>query len=228
MTFLLKGGEATVTVPIGQSIAVGALRGSAAQLLIPNGFANGPIALINNSAKTFGPYYAEAVLTIHSIGGPIEYVVGVTPILTDGVNSSVSTSPATPTTLGLVTPGYSISVDSNGALSTDAQAATSRGKIIASCYPAAVSTLATPLRVALRQAGRYKTTIKNKSPTFTVQISTDTYGADNSNRTAPTTGFVDVLPLKEFVMMYPAGQFWARPKVDAQLCIMDIETENFS
>jgi hypothetical protein len=97
MAFLQRGGAIVVTVPAGQSIAVGALRGSQAQVLIPSGLSGGPISLVNNSTQTFGPYISGAAISVSCISGAAEYVVDVTPALTDGPSNAASA-----TNLGLV------------------------------------------------------------------------------------------------------------------------------
>jgi hypothetical protein len=84
MAFLQRGSAIVVTVPAGQSIAVGALRGSQAQVLIPSGLSGGPIGLVNNSAQTFGPFINGASISVSCISGTAEYVVDVAPVLTDG------------------------------------------------------------------------------------------------------------------------------------------------
>jgi hypothetical protein len=114
MAFLQRGGSIVVTVPAGQSIAVGALRGSQAQVLIPSGLSGGPISLVNNATQTFGPFINGASISVSCISGTTEYVVDVAPLLTDGSGGStaVATAVATTSTLLASTLGQIVPVNS--------------------------------------------------------------------------------------------------------------------
>jgi hypothetical protein len=101
MAFLQRGGAIVVTVPAGQSIAVGALRGSQAQVLIPSGLSGGPISLVNNATQTFGPFINGASISVSCISGTAEYVVDVAPLLTDGSGGSTVVA-ATVTATGIL------------------------------------------------------------------------------------------------------------------------------
>jgi hypothetical protein len=97
MAFLQRGGSVVVTIPTGQFIAVGALRGSQAQVLIPFGLSGGPISLIGNDTKTFGPYLTDINVTVSSISGSVEYVINASPALTDasgGIGAAIVSSTA--------------------------------------------------------------------------------------------------------------------------------------
>lgn len=83
MSFLQQGQSATVTIPSGQSIRVGALRGASAQVLIPSGLPGGPIGTITDGQSVFGPYPSGANVQVSAIIGECEYVVGASPVLTD-------------------------------------------------------------------------------------------------------------------------------------------------
>jgi len=84
MPFLRNGESTTVTVPSGQRIAIGAIRGSQASVLIPQGLAGGPISVMDDTTRTFGPWAGLAVnVTVNSTQGVVEHVIGATPVLTD-------------------------------------------------------------------------------------------------------------------------------------------------
>ena len=84
MPFLRNGESVTVTVPSGQRIAIGALRGSQASILIPQGLAGGPVAVMDDTTRTFGPWTGLTVnVTVNSSQGVVEFVIGATPVLTD-------------------------------------------------------------------------------------------------------------------------------------------------
>lgn len=110
MPFLRQGASASVTIPAGQSIRLGALRGSQAQLLIPNGMPGGPVSVVTDGQTVFGPYPNGAVVQASSILGDAEYVVGASPVLTDqpylpgsvvingGTINNTAVGPTTPST----------------------------------------------------------------------------------------------------------------------------------
>jgi hypothetical protein len=84
MPFLRNGESVTVTVPSGQRIAIGALRGSQASILIPQGLAGGPVSVMDDTTRTFGPWTGLTVgVTVNSSQGVVEFVIGATPVLTD-------------------------------------------------------------------------------------------------------------------------------------------------
>ena len=84
MPFLRNGESVTVSVPSGQRIVVGAIRGCNASVLIPSGLAGGPISVIEDTTRTFGPWAGQTVsVTVNSTQGCVEYVVGASPVLTD-------------------------------------------------------------------------------------------------------------------------------------------------
>jgi hypothetical protein len=114
MAFLQRGGAIVVTVPAGQSIAVGALRGSQAQMLIPSGLSGGPISLVNNSTQTFGPFINGASISVSCISGTAEYVVDLAPVLTDGSGgtTAVAATVTSTSTLLLSTLGQIVPVNS--------------------------------------------------------------------------------------------------------------------
>jgi hypothetical protein len=83
MPFLQQGDSATVPIPAGQSIRVGAFRKASASVLIPQGLPGGPLATVNDGASTYGPYPAGASVTVNAVAGEVEYVVAASPVLTD-------------------------------------------------------------------------------------------------------------------------------------------------
>lgn len=84
MPFLQLGESVTVSVPSGQRIIVGALRGAAANVLIPQGLSGGPISTVADTSQTFGPWTGQVVsVTVMVVKGESEYVVGASPALTD-------------------------------------------------------------------------------------------------------------------------------------------------
>lgn len=83
MPFLQQSQTADVVIPAGQSIRIGALRGAKTQILIPFGLSGGPIGQTQDGQTVFGPYPAGATVQVLSQVGETEYVVGVTPLLTD-------------------------------------------------------------------------------------------------------------------------------------------------
>lgn len=84
MPFLRNGESVTVTVPSGQRIAIGAIRGCNASILIPDGLAGGPISVLEDATRTFGPWTGQTVsVTVNSTQGCVEYVIGASPVLTD-------------------------------------------------------------------------------------------------------------------------------------------------
>lgn len=86
MPFLRLGESVTVTVPSGQRVIVGALRGSNAAVLIPAGLSGGPVATLESTSATYGPWTGQTVdVTVTSTQGYVEWVVGASPALTDGV-----------------------------------------------------------------------------------------------------------------------------------------------
>lgn len=90
MPFLRHGSDATVTVPAGQSIRIGALRGSTASLTIPSGLPGSPITTIRDAQSVFGPYSNSATIGISAVSGRIEYVVGASPLLTDNLRGGLA------------------------------------------------------------------------------------------------------------------------------------------
>lgn len=85
MPFLQTGDSASVAIPAGQSIIVSAYRNASANLLIPQGLRGGPLSTVSNTATTFGPYPSGATITVQSVAGDVEYVVGASPALTDNL-----------------------------------------------------------------------------------------------------------------------------------------------
>lgn len=83
MPFLPEGSDATVTIPAGQSIRIGALRGSIATLTIPLGLPGGPIGIVRDTQSVFGPYPNGTTVSVMASSGGVEYVVGLTPLVTD-------------------------------------------------------------------------------------------------------------------------------------------------
>ena len=84
MPFLRNGESVTVTVPSGQRIAIGAIRGSNAAVLIPQGLAGGPVSAFEDTTRTFGPWTGLTIdVTVKSTQGVVEYVIGASPVLTD-------------------------------------------------------------------------------------------------------------------------------------------------
>lgn len=84
MAFLRNGESVTVTVPSGQRIAIGAIRGSNASVLIPQGLSGGPISVVEDTTRTFGPWTGQTIdVTVNSTQGCVEYVIGASPVLTD-------------------------------------------------------------------------------------------------------------------------------------------------
>jgi len=92
MPFLQEGREATVVIPAGQSIRVGALLGASASISIPIGLPGGPTQTITDGQSVFGPYPAGATVNVESLVGVTEFVVGASPALTDNVYNSGSVS----------------------------------------------------------------------------------------------------------------------------------------
>lgn len=88
MPFLVQGSDATVVIPANQSISIGALRGSTAGITIPTGLSAGPIGIVNDAQRTFGPYPNGATVNVLASKGSVEYVVGLTPITSDIVIGS--------------------------------------------------------------------------------------------------------------------------------------------
>lgn len=85
MPFLQTGDSSTVQVPAGQSIIVSADRNASASVLIPLGLRGGPQAKVNNGVTTFGPFPEGASVTVVSVAGEVEFVVGASPALTDNL-----------------------------------------------------------------------------------------------------------------------------------------------
>lgn len=83
MPFLQQSQTASVVIPAGQSICIGALRGAKSQILIPSGLPGGPIGLVSDSQTVYGPYPTGTTVQVQSLAGETEYVVGLTPVLTD-------------------------------------------------------------------------------------------------------------------------------------------------
>jgi len=90
MPFLQEGRDAIVTIPAGQSIRVGALCGATASVSIPMGLPGGPTQVITDGQSVYGPYAAGATVTVESVGGVVEYVVGASPALTNNVYNPAS------------------------------------------------------------------------------------------------------------------------------------------
>lgn len=81
MPFLQQGNSAVVTVPAGQSIAIGAPVDSVANVLIPLGQPGGPSSTVAGiTSQVFGPYPNGATITVVSAKGQVEYVVGPSPV----------------------------------------------------------------------------------------------------------------------------------------------------
>lgn len=102
MPFLPQGSDASVTIPAGQSIIVGAYRGGFATLTMAAGLPGGPIAVVSNTAMTFGPYPAGATISVRATRNEIEYAVGTTPTLTDVIGSTAPPPASVPATLSLI------------------------------------------------------------------------------------------------------------------------------
>jgi len=83
MPFLQQGQDATVTIPAGQSIRIGAFRNAKASVNIPGGRAGGPIQTLSDGAVTLGPYTPGVVVVVAATSGEVEYVIGASPVLTD-------------------------------------------------------------------------------------------------------------------------------------------------
>ncbi len=107
MAFLQQNDSATISIPVGQSLRVGAYRNAAASILIPQGRSGGPSATLKNAAATYGPWPVIVNVTIAAAYGEIEYIAAVTPILTD--------NPFDPSTITATGP---ITVTQNGAVGT--------------------------------------------------------------------------------------------------------------
>lgn len=111
MPFLQQGNSAVVTVPAGQSIAIGAPQDAAANVLIPVGLPGGPSAVVRNTTQTFGPYPNGATITVVCSRGEIEYDSGTNPV----VGSGGTLTPAAADSLQAIGPANEIT---NAALST--------------------------------------------------------------------------------------------------------------
>jgi len=83
MAFLQQGGSAIEVIPAGQSIIIGAFRGAVATFLAPAGAKGGPSSTVSGTSATYGSYVTATTVTIGATLGEIEYVIGVTPALTD-------------------------------------------------------------------------------------------------------------------------------------------------
>jgi hypothetical protein len=94
MPFLPQGSVASVTIPAGQSIIVGAYRAGFATVTIPAGLRGGPIGLVTDTATTFGPYPAGATVSVQATRNDIEYVVGASPVLTDVPGAAAAAIPS--------------------------------------------------------------------------------------------------------------------------------------
>lgn len=91
MPFLQQGAaSAPIVIPAAQSIRVSALRGSTAAIAIPSGLPGGPGAIVTDTSVVYGPFPAGATVTVSSIIGDCEYVVGTTPVATDGNYNAAS------------------------------------------------------------------------------------------------------------------------------------------
>ena len=108
MPFLQQGRDATVAIPAGQSIRVGALTGASASISIPQGLPGGPCQTITDGQSLFGPYPSGTTVSVESTAGVIEYVVGASPVLSDQTYNpasvNVSGGAINGTTVGATTP----------------------------------------------------------------------------------------------------------------------------
>lgn len=96
MPFLQQGQDATVVIPAGQSIRVGAFIGATATLTIPNSFRGGPVTVVTDTQQVIGPMPKTVTINVLATKGATEYVVAATPVLTDipygGLNGAVTAS----------------------------------------------------------------------------------------------------------------------------------------
>lgn len=129
MPYLLARESITISIPAAQSIRVGNPRGVKAQLLCAvAGRPNAPVIDIPAAAgTTFGPYaVATDVTLVNNSYEPVEYVVAVTPVLTDApynpaavaiTGGTVNATPVGNTTrsTGAFTTIASTATDSTGA-----------------------------------------------------------------------------------------------------------------
>lgn len=95
MSFVFPHQQRTVTVPAGQSIIIGNIHSSYIQLICADpGQPHGPVYTVpvTVSGDITGPYTRDTLVTLINGGDRVEYVVGVSPVLTgaDGGGSPVT------------------------------------------------------------------------------------------------------------------------------------------
>jgi hypothetical protein len=84
MPFLLQGQSVDLTVPQGQSVAVGASRNAVANVLVPvNAWRGGPWQTVTNTNAVIGPLVVGATVRIFAASGTVEYAQGTAPQVSD-------------------------------------------------------------------------------------------------------------------------------------------------
>lgn len=92
MPFLQEGDSDVITIPAGQSIAVGAPVDSSANVLIPLGLRGGPVSVVTSATQTFGPYPNGATIIVFAARGQVEYQIGTSPVVASSVSLAASTT----------------------------------------------------------------------------------------------------------------------------------------
>jgi hypothetical protein len=182
MPFLQNRINATVAVPAGQSICVGALRGSVATVVIPAGLRGSPITTVIDSQTVIGPFPAGASIIVEATQGDVEYVVGATPVLTDTpINPAavaVTGGTINGTTIGATTPSTAVFTSITSSLLNRVT------------LGGTGTTLTAPVIQATHSNNSF-TQIANQNKSATSLSSADMICYPDNN-TNDTTGFVDI------------------------------------